>query len=334
MAHGRVASTELTGVQLQLRAEGRDWPLHGLTMTGLRRLDDLQSCVESVVQDRVGGDMIETGAWRGGSSILMRATLDALGAGERTVWVADSFEGFPGGAPEPDGADGRKEFEQTLEPYFSAFDFLAVPLEEVTANFARFGCEQGVRFVPGFFEETLPRLADRRWSLIRLDGDTYDATMLGLRCLYRGLAVGGYLIVDDYGALEECRAAVDTFRSEHGIDEPLEAVDWTCARWRRQSDAMIERPGGPGDAQAAPRPTARAVRRDRPRRVPSSRELQLAREVAELRDRLAHTESELSRTRDELERRLRETVESRSWRLTRPLRELNLRLKATVRRRK
>ena len=40
--------------------------------------------------------------------------------------------------------------------------------------------------------------------------------MPSLQSLYRGLAPGGYLIVDDYGALEECRRAVDDFRSEHG----------------------------------------------------------------------------------------------------------------------
>src|SRR5829696_6914762 len=48
---GTVASRELAGDQLRLRAAGMDWPLHGLTMVGLNRLDDLQACVESVVDD-------------------------------------------------------------------------------------------------------------------------------------------------------------------------------------------------------------------------------------------------------------------------------------------
>ena len=98
----RVFSRELTGAdQLEWRIAGRDWPLNALTMVGLRRLDDLQACVESVVHDGVEGDVIEAGTWRGGASILIRAALDEFGARDRTVWVADSFQGFP--RPEEDG---------------------------------------------------------------------------------------------------------------------------------------------------------------------------------------------------------------------------------------
>ena len=76
---------------------------------------------------------------------------------------------------------------------------------------------------------------------MRLDGDTYEATRAALDALYPGLAAGGYLIVDDYGATaEECRRAVDEFRAEHGIAEPLEQVDWTCvALAARGRDAPI-----------------------------------------------------------------------------------------------
>jgi hypothetical protein len=91
----RVFSRELVGEeQLDWRTNGKDWPLDGLTMVGLKQLDDLQACVESVVRDGVSGDLIEAGAWRGGTSSLVRATLDTLGAGDRTLWVADSFAEF------------------------------------------------------------------------------------------------------------------------------------------------------------------------------------------------------------------------------------------------
>jgi O-methyltransferase len=313
LPHGELASRELSGEELRTRAEGRDWPLHGLTMTGLLRLDDLQACVETVVRDGVEGDLVETGTWRGGSSILMRATLDSLGSRERTVVVADSFQGFPSGS-------GSHPHERSLGPYFAAFEFLAIGLEEVQGNFARLGYEHGVEFVPGFFEATLPLHAGRRWSLLRLDGDTYDATMLALRCLYPGLAPGGYVIVDDYGALEECREAVDAFRAEHGIEDPIEEVDWTCARWRRG-------PGGPQAFPAPPparEPAAHGAPRERPgRRVPALEELELAREAAELRAQLSEREARLG----ELERRFSELTTSTSWRLTEPLRELGARVR-------
>ena len=274
---GSVRWRPLTGEDRRLRAAGMDWPLHGLTMVGLNRLDDLQACVEAVVREGIEGDLIEAGAWRGGASILMRATLDSLGAGARTVCVADSFAGFP-------LADDQESLNAT--------DYLAVPLAEVEANFARFGVERGVRFVPGFFEESLPGLAGRRWSLVRLDGDTYEATWQALACLYPGLSAGGHVIIDDYHAVPECGRAVDEFRRRHGIAEPLEPVDWTCVRWRRESDAPIDvslTPLAPG------RERVRALTRTERAPVPSEREVGLEEERAELQRRLDAAEARVAR---------------------------------------
>jgi O-methyltransferase len=274
---GGVMARELHGDGRKLRSAGMDWPLHGLTMVGLRRLDDLQACVETVVADGVDGDLIEAGAWRGGASILMRATLDTLGDA-RTVWVADSFEGFAGEESDPEAAA------------LSAFDILVAPVEDVRASFARFGCDGGVEIVPGFFAETLPGVAGRDWAIVRLDADSYEATRLALACLYPGLAVGGYLIIDDYASFEGCRRAVDEFRAEHGIAEPIEEVDFTCARWRRTSLA--------GSHAEPPQPTAatpdRAPRPPRDAHVPTARELELENELGELRRRLAAAEAALA----------------------------------------
>jgi hypothetical protein len=208
-SEGPLQRSELDEDELALRVSGSDWPLNGLTMVGLERLDDLQACVESVVAEGVEGDLIEAGVWRGGAAILMRATLDSLGADERTLWVADSFQGLP----PPDA-----KFPEDRDLDLSRVEFLAVPAEEVRGNFARFGLERGVELVEGFFDETLPKLRGHRWALIRLDGDTYEATWVALDSLYPGLAEGGYLIVDDYGLIEECRRAVHDYRREHDIN--------------------------------------------------------------------------------------------------------------------
>jgi O-methyltransferase len=286
MDDGSVLARELGGDELALRSAGMDWPRHGLTMVGLGRLDDLQACVEGVVAGGVEGDVIEAGAWRGGASILMRATLDCLGD-ERAVWVADSFEGFPGDGGPDDGA-----------PDLRAFAFLSAPLEEVRASFARLGLEEGVRFVPGFFQATLPGLAERDWALVRLDADSYEATRLALACLYPGLAVGGQLIVDDYGSFAGCRRAVDDFRRKHGIEEPLERVDSTCVRWRRESDAPVPR------ATLAPAPAAAPARRPpHDLHVRSAREAGLERELAATRERLVAAQAQIG-LRAGLRRRL------------------------------
>jgi O-methyltransferase len=287
---GSLMSRELTGKDLAIRVAGVDWPLHGTTMVGLHRLDDLQACVESVVGEGIDGDLIEAGSWRGGASILMRAALDTLGAVERTVWVADSFQGFP--APDDEHPD-----RGSLAP----IDYLAVPVDEVRANFARLGYERGVRFVPGFFEDTLPGLAGERWSIVRLDGDTYEATWTTLESLYPGLSVGGHLIVDDYEALEECRRAVDEFRAHHGIEDLIERVDWTAVRWRRTNAGPI----GPADPhRAPPARSARAVARGPAGRILPLEERallrdkrHLERELSALRERLAAAEAEVAALR-------------------------------------
>lgn len=273
----QVKSRELDEEELTLRVIGSDWPFSGLTMVGLERLDDLQACVESVVADGVEGDVIEAGVWRGGASILARATLDSLGADERTVWVADSFRGLP----EPD-----RDFPQDRHLDLSRVDFLVASAEEVMGHFARFGCERGVKLVEGFFGETLPELRDHRWSVIRLDGDTYEATWEGLESLYPGLSRGGYLIVDDYGLIPECRAAVHDYRREHEITEPIEEVDWNGVRWRRQGEPDQSAPstGAPRAARSiSSRPTPPNAARAP---IPTERELELEGELAELRERL------------------------------------------------
>ena len=84
------------------------------------------------------------------------------------------------------------------------------------------------------------------------------------RSLYPTLEVGGYMIIDDYLPLDDCRRAVDDFRAEHGITEPIEPIDWSGARWRRESDAGPS-PSDPapidqGAADAAPPPRPSPVR--------------------------------------------------------------------------
>jgi O-methyltransferase len=289
--HSPVHCWELGDEELALRVVGGDWPFSGLTMVGLSRLDDLQACIESVVADGVEGDVIEAGAWRGGASILARATLDSLGADERTVFVADSFQGLP--APDPEA------FPEDRELDLSRIDFLAVPPEEVRDYFARFGCDQGVELVEGFFDKTLPRLRGHRWGVVRLDGDSYEATWVGLESLYPGLSAGGYLIVDDYVLIEECRRAVDEYRSQNGITEPIERVDWNGIRWRRETEPApapndgakrVRRTGQPQSSAPGGKSGDRSP-------IPTRRELELDSELSDLRQRLSASEGELERRR-------------------------------------
>lgn len=208
------------------RAEGRDWPARAESMAGLRRLENLQYCVTDVLRRRVPGDLIETGAWRGGVTIFMRAILEAYADTERRVWVADSFQGLPKPDPERWPAEAGDEHWTMGQ--------LAVSLEEVQANFARYGLlDERVRFLAGWFADTLPTAPIKRLAVLRLDGDMYGSTMEALEALYPKLSVGGYVIVDDYGAIPQCKEAVTDFRTAHDIIDPMETVDWTGVYWQR-----------------------------------------------------------------------------------------------------
>lgn len=56
-----------------------------VSMLPLARSDNLQSCIADVVTADIPGDLIETGVWRGGATIFMRAMLKALGITDRIV---------------------------------------------------------------------------------------------------------------------------------------------------------------------------------------------------------------------------------------------------------
>jgi len=210
----------------KLRAEGIDWPPDAETMIGVKRLDNLDACVRSVLERGVPGDFIETGVWRGGACIFMRAALKAYGDAGRTVWVADSFAGLP--AP-----DGRYQQDRGSRLHQSS-DILAVSLEQVQENFRRYGLlDDQVRFLKGWFKDTLPSAPIERLAIARLDGDMYSSTMDALSALYPRLSPGGFLIVDDYGAVGACKQAVDDYRRENQISETIQAIDWAGIFWQK-----------------------------------------------------------------------------------------------------
>lgn len=209
-----------------VREEGRDWPEAAHTMVGRRRLDNVHRCVDDVLARAVPGDLIETGVWRGGTTILMRAILRARADAGRTVWVADSFAGVPPPDPARYPADAGLKLHRDRQ--------LAIPIEEVRANFEAYGLlDDQVRFLKGWFKDTLPSAPIKRLALIRVDGDLYESTFDALSALYPKLSAGGYVIIDDYGAMKACRQAVHDYRERHRIEDEIVPIDWTGAFWRK-----------------------------------------------------------------------------------------------------
>lgn len=210
-----------------LRLEGKDWPAEAETMVGLARLANLRSCIEAILADDVPGDILEAGVWRGGASIFMRGVLAAHGVDDRTLWLADSFEGLP----PPDVAN----FPQDSKLALHTFNYLAVSQEQVQSNFEKYDLydERQVRFLKGWFKDTMPSAPIDRLALLRLDGDMYESTIQVLEGLYDKVSPGGFVVVDDYSSFPECKQATDDFRRDRNINDPIEKIDWSGVFWRK-----------------------------------------------------------------------------------------------------
>jgi O-methyltransferase len=197
------------------------------TMIGRKRLDNLQACIETVLDNGVPGDLIETGIWRGGACIFMRGVLRAYGVADRMVWAADSFEGVP---PPTHPKDAGLDLSKNLLPV------LAVPLEEVQALFERYGLlDDHVKFLKGWFRDTLDGAPIERLAVLRLDGDLYESTIDALNPLYDKVSPGGFVIVDDYYSCPPCGRAIDEFRAARGIVTPMQKVDLQAVFWRKEA---------------------------------------------------------------------------------------------------
>ena len=211
------------------REYGHYWPGQGQTMIGLRRLRNVRKCLESALENNIPGDVIETGVWRGGCSIYMKAILACQGS-DKTLWVADSFQGVPKPNPDKFPADAAEERKTA----FYKFDQLAVSRQEVESNFRIYGLlDEHVRFLEGWFCDTLPTAPIERIALMRLDGDLYESTWDALINLYPKLSPGGYCLIDDYGGIPACRQAVEDYRSQNHITEAVIAVDTNGVYWQK-----------------------------------------------------------------------------------------------------
>ncbi len=84
---------------LERRVHGEDEPTQAHTMVGIKRLENLQQCIEDVIANNIPGDLIETGSYRGGATIFMRAVLKAHQVVNRRVFVCDAFLPMKGDLP-------------------------------------------------------------------------------------------------------------------------------------------------------------------------------------------------------------------------------------------
>lgn len=219
-------------LDLNLRKEGRDFTYLGVTMTGFLRLDNVRQLLQDVSENQIIGDYIETGVWRGGSSIFARGVIRALNQGHRKSYVCDSFKGLPPGDRDLDKGDKN----------WNNWPYLEVSAEVVAGNFNSAGLlDSQVIFAKGFFNDTMPVLSPKieALAIMRLDGDMYESTVDVLYHLYEKLSIGGYVIMDDWNGFPSRIACLDFFKA-HDISPEIVPIDSLSIYWKKTEQIKVQ----------------------------------------------------------------------------------------------
>lgn len=62
-----------------------------MTLTSRERVESLVRAVEYVVENRIAGDFVECGVWKGGSMFAMMLAPKHLNDDSRDIWGYDTF---------------------------------------------------------------------------------------------------------------------------------------------------------------------------------------------------------------------------------------------------
>lgn len=206
------------------------------TMTGTRRLLALIDAVRYCEARGIQGAYAECGVWRGGSVLAMILTLQELGGSARDIYLYDTFEGMT----EPTEIDTSPLDPPALETWQAAhrddqrpwaeffrpdvFNEDAVRSLLLSTSYPA----DRLHLVRGSVEETIPKAAPESLALLRLDTDWYESTRHELRHMFPRLAVGGVLIIDDYGHWHGARRAVDEYFGSEHPELLLTRIDYTA----------------------------------------------------------------------------------------------------------
>lgn len=205
--------------------------LRPFTMTSPERIWSLMNAVRYLQNQKVPGDFVECGVWRGGSVMAMAKTLLQMGESNRDLWLYDTFEGMtPPSSKDVEAVTGRTA-EKLLEstPVSDGDNVWCVAdLTDVQRNIASTDYPRNqTNFIKGDVAQTLQEQFPKEIALLRLDTDWYESTKVELEVLYPLLNVGGVCILDDYGHWQGARAAVDEYFNDLGHRPYMHPIDFS-----------------------------------------------------------------------------------------------------------
>jgi O-methyltransferase len=209
------------------------------TMTTVERIAAVCTATEYIVRYDVPGAFVESGVWKGGSSMAAALTLVNNGVTDREFHLFDTFEGIP--APGEHDALIGGDHESLMkwwqkENAKKGAAWLDAPVDQVLDTLAGTGYpRERLHAHVGLVEDTVPANAPDQIAFLRLDTDYYSSTKTELDVMFERLSPGGVMIIDDYGYTAGTRKAVDEFLETWPEPLYLSRID-TCGR-------LVVRPG-------------------------------------------------------------------------------------------
>ncbi len=199
------------------------------TMTKVERMYALYKAVEYVAVNKIEGDFVECGVWRGGSSMMIALTLQKYGITDKAIYMYDTYEGMSQPTENDVDFKGNKAARLLKINTIDKDIWCYATLDEVKNNMKSTKYPmQNIKFIVGKVEETIPNEIPKRISLLRLDTDWYESTNHEMNHLFPLLSKTGVLILDDYGHWQGAKKAVDDYVKKHNIALLLNRIDYSA----------------------------------------------------------------------------------------------------------
>jgi O-methyltransferase len=162
----------------------------------LRELDD-------VLARGVAGSVVEFGCYVGTTSVFLAKRLAQI---DRKLFLYDSFEGLPPKSLEDNSPAGEQ---------FKTGELLATK-KQLVHNLRQANVPM-TRITKGWFSDLHDADVPQTISFAFLDGDYYHSVLDPLKLIWKHLAPGAIIIVDDYAneALPGAAKAVDEWLRSH-----------------------------------------------------------------------------------------------------------------------
>lgn len=211
--------------------------MSAISSHGQNEAVDLLNSVQHVKTANLAGDFVECGVYMGGSSAEMIYAAGLLNL-EKNMWMYDTYNGVPEPSEEDTIELSAGHVTSTLEWWRenkqdkngeSAWCYSS--LEDVKTNIQEFtaGCgyRGSVHYVKGLVQDTIPKEAPEKISILRVDVDLVEPTMHVLKHLYPRVVSGGHVILDDYGKFPSIKSEIDKFFATQG-NPYIYRVNYNC----------------------------------------------------------------------------------------------------------